>query len=839
MVYDLVEITGNIYCIGYYNHNNLGDEQYKITVQKLFDKEVVIFVDCDHIEEQTFKESDVILFGPGDVLNNYFIDKLINKIKKGPRPSKIIALSVGIPYISILVDTNKLNIFDHIYLRTMQDIDILKKFYGPNVTYIPDVSCLLKNENSCLLKIKDSLDLEKTVTFQKKPTVCISLCHTDNEVNNSIILSNTKKLISFLIQKSYSIVLLPFNTNTGNKEENDILVHEKLYMSLDPAEKQHVDFIKKDLDPIEAFRLFKDFDLVCSMRFHGCQFAFHNKKPFIAMNGSRKNRNFLKDINSRALWTAEDGQDLVSFVEKSICMTEKNILVTEKNILETGDIGIDINSLKNDILKNEVFLNSNNGFSNNGNYVSETQQKISNFILKYGFRNIYDVDNEYVANTIVKYMSYRITGNIDSVYNYGIRTKLFKEGYKFNKEFLWSVKDFYDKKDKTFKILEKTLQRSSKVEFNLNFKNQDDTSQAHRSGWKYVYDSLRPYHKDSSEIFLDLYVDETFHWNYDVYKLIGLIPYTKSWYGFIHHTFDKTFSDYNCYNLLKNEDFLKSLQSCKALIVLSTNLKSKLENHLFRIGINVPIFCIYHPTEFTGKKFSMKKFLNNEDKKIISVGNWLRDTYYFYKCLVRFKNERNYSNFCFGQKEYSIRKVALSGKNKNNYFPTYNFYDHLKEFLIEDQAVIDDIYIKEKHCSTHEHGHHRKLSNNWYIGFSKDLKKALSSVEIFEFKNSDDYDNLLVDNIVFVKLIDASAVNTLIECIVRETPLVISKHPAVVELLGPGYPLYLEDLEDVFVVNLTIESIRKANIYLRSMDKTCLKIETFTNSLFRILKNIS
>ena len=65
----------------------------------------------------------------------------------------------------------------------------------------------------------------------------------------------------------------------------------------------------------------------------------------------------------------------------------------------------------------------------------------------------------------------------------------------------------------------------------------------------------------------------------------------------------------------------------------------------------------------------------------------------------------------------------------------------------------------------------------------------MKSVEVMEHLSDSAYDELLSDIVVFLNLIDASAVNTVIECIVRNTPLIINRLPAIVEILGEDYPL--------------------------------------------------
>ncbi len=70
------------------------------------------------------------------------------------------------------------------------------------------------------------------------------------------------------------------------------------------------------------------------------------------------------------------------------------------------------------------------------------------------------------------------------------------------------------------------------------------------------------------------------------------------------------------------------------------------------------------------------------------------------------------------------------------------------------------------------------------------------TVTLLDRVGDDQYDELLSANVVFLDLFDASANNTVTECIVRNTPLAINPLPAVVEYLGPQYPLYYHSLDE-------------------------------------------
>jgi len=91
-------------------------------------------------------------------------------------------------------------------------------------------------------------------------------------------------------------------------------------------------------------------------------------------------------------------------------------------------------------------------------------------------------------------------------------------------------------------------------------------------------------------------------------------------------------------------------------------------------------------------------------------------------------------------------------------------------------------------------------------------------------------DELLISNVVFVDLFDSSANNTVVECIARNTPILINDHPAVKEYLGDDYPFYYSSLEEASF-KLNAESINQAYEYLVNKDKNFLSIESFISDI--------
>ena len=96
------------------------------------------------------------------------------------------------------------------------------------------------------------------------------------------------------------------------------------------------------------------------------------------------------------------------------------------------------------------------------------------------------------------------------------------------------------------------------------------------------------------------------------------------------------------------------------------------------------------------------------------------------------------------------------------------------------------------------------------------------------------FDLTFVDTINFLDVQDASANNAVIECIQRNTPILVRKHPAVIEYLGDDYPLYFESLEHANMLINNIDHIIAAHKYLQQMNKHHIQIETFLHDFSEI-----
>ena len=901
-----------LYIIGYYGHYNTGDEQYKLTFKYLFPTYDLHFLDCDQLISynisQPFVDSDIIILGGGDILNEYFLDNIHAVFSN--KPNKIIALSVGLPYTNILINTPKLNIIDTLFVRTTQDLLLFKEyFHNQHVYYLPDTSMFIENaitqydnislssrfkrkRHSISSSISSTLStisrkiLPKSkfniFTTNETPVQLSHLHYILSQVHSKYsiiaitlsrhIYSNTYQqeyndfiqsfsdVIQYLIQRGFFIVFLPFN-NGGNSSENDILIHNDIYNHIThntkiPNIHSSIFNIDFPLLPSQTFQLYQYFHYTIPMRYHACLFSIFARVPTFPIFTTRKIKNLLLDYNithSFKLNTNPQGIPITfnsaQFVQRLTTFIQLKPIVAYEYISREDYLDTILHHFTSPKVPIHTLTLP---IDNKINFIlDKIQHYLSSKNIHIDFRL---VTNSNIKETIVQIVSYYLTNKtIDSIYNYGLFEKMFKPNYDFHNEWKWIINDYLYTTPKSSATVSHVTHQSINGLFNMNYIDQFDYSNVHRSGWQYVYNGLYQYHSDNAPLRLDLYIDRTFHWHKDINKTLGIIPYTQPWIGFVHHTFDTTFSQYNNHNLLNNPDFLISLQSCKGLFVLSQYLQQQWISILTTLDIHVPIFTLIHPTEINVPRFSYSKFIQNPNKKIIHVGSWLRNIYSFYLLQLP-KTITIKSKYCYKKNpKYCIQKVVLKGKCSNNYYPTHNFLTDLHSTLVYKPPTH---YIPptisqntSQNISWNPPTQESIIQNNWYKHFFQHVESTIHSVDSIDNLNNQEYDILLTNNIIFIHLVDASAINTLLEAITRHTPIIINKHPAVVELLGNSYPLYFSNTYntslDYYSLNQEIiqllnspSNIMNAYIHLKKLDKTQLQLETFLFKFTQIIKTL-
>jgi len=117
------------------------------------------------------------------------------------------------------------------------------------------------------------------------------------------------------------------------------------------------------------------------------------------------------------------------------------------------------------------------------------------------------------------------------------------------------------------------------------------------------------------------------------------------------------------------------------------------------------------------------------------------------------------------------------------------------------------------------------------MGCGKVAVQFESDVEQVDRLENDVYDRWLAENVVFAHFQDSSANNIVVECIVRGTPILTNRLPALEEYLGVGYPLFFEDLGEVDRILEDEDRILSAHRYLKSVDQRRFTADGFVESI--------
>jgi hypothetical protein len=319
---------------------------------------------------------------------------------------------------------------------------------------------------------------------------------------------------------------------------------------------------------------------------------------------------------------------------------------------------------------------------------------------------------------------------------------------------------------------------------------------SHRSGWNYINELLEPYHNSNAPIF-DGFLEKTFSWFKSKHIQHGLLPRTSPWTAFLHnpHEMPEWFNyTASPQTMFASDVFQQSIPTCEGLFVLSDWLRDWLKQQFPDLLVET----IYHPGDIVDIQFDYPTFLANTDKKVVSIGWWLRKLSSIYLLPT---------HRCRYVKYSKCRTLPY----EEGSVPIQQMLDPLLEREIQELSVQADIDV----CS------------------------YTAPVETYYRLSNLEYDILLSKNIGFIDVWDSSANNTVIECIVRSTPLLACRHPAIVEYLGEDYPMYFDDLEHAVSMLNDLELIRGAHEYMKTRHEF-VSGDRFINSIMSsdIINNI-
>ena len=798
-----------ILCTGFYCRSNLGDDIFHIIFNSIFTKlnqdfNLISLDDCKEIPTNT----STIVLGGGEILNKYFLEKLQNLCEKSKFNGKIIAYSCELPVGDIIP---QINLIDWFVLRNKNDVDRLRNHFNSDtfVEYFPDIVCSLNKLNF----------ISEPVTSNKIVTVCLARSIYKSNPSYEFYLKKFVLFLKFIHRLGYSIHLLPFNTSNSNTESDLLINHD-----IDQLCKQN-NFTVTNIVPnshitslllTQAIQQISSSDFTICSRYHAHILSAVCGKPIFSIPHTKKAKEQMITFGLEE-WMVEPTLDSCN---RPIDFDVPLAMKLFRRFLEDFDnIQQQINSqnfptMNKHILRIKELLSSEKRdtppyfvpLSLTTNMVNQVIEQVKH---KFNLTNFIQKQNLEITERVSRFMLYQITQDSNSKYYWGLSNKIFKSNFNVVEDLKWICNDYWSfNKSLIFKSKQLNINKI----FNLSYIYPHLLENIHRSGWSKTVQNTGSLHNPNGIIF-DMFVDKTFHWCDQVNQDLELIPYDRPWVGIVHHTPNQEYTDFNTNNMILKDSFIKSLPNCIGIYTLSDWLKNWFNYQVPSLTVE----SLIHPTEIPDVKFNFDNFIQNSNKRIIQIGGWLRNPYSIYRIKV--------SSF--------LKKSHLVGKNMENYIKPNLEFDKLINNNYHNLNPVQNI---SSDCSANKYVYYM----NQYINELKTsptkimeiLESNQQSVELINTLSNDDYDKLLSNNIVFLDLIELSACNTLIECIVRNTPIVIKPLEPVVERLGRGYPLYWNQYDNISKI-LTLENINKAHKYLTNLDKSCYSYDYWVNSIIK------
>jgi len=118
----------------------------------------------------------------------------------------------------------------------------------------------------------------------------------------------------------------------------------------------------------------------------------------------------------------------------------------------------------------------------------------------------------------------------------------------------------------------------------------------------------------------------------------------------------------------------------------------------------------------------------------------------------------------------------------------------------------------------------------------------MRDIEILPQQTKEEYEKLFRDSCVFLDLVDGVANNTILECIRFHCPIFVRRSPSAEEYLGASYPLFFDQVEDLFYLQYTgvfLDMVSRGHQYLKDMDKSHLSLDTFFNRVVYEMRKVT
>ena len=160
----------------------------------------------------------------------------------------------------------------------------------------------------------------------------------------------------------------------------------------------------------------------------------------------------------------------------------------------------------------------------------------------------------------------------------------------------------------------------------IKFEKSPTLWKRHRGGWSHAFCSLKDLTVPDGILCISA-LEEVILKKMDEDTANNAVFINEPWIGFLHHVPNTNYPYRpDLQRIVKNDCFLKSLDFCKGLFVISGYVKSYLVEHLPKTR-KIPVVRLFYPiTPFPeNKHFDWERFRDcgTEKRKIISLANFL------------------------------------------------------------------------------------------------------------------------------------------------------------------------------------------------------------------------
>jgi len=835
-----------ILVLGFYGHSNLGDDMFRDAIEKLLPNEELVFRELILIKKEEVTNYPVVLVGGGDLINDFYGQKLLELFP--PYSSNFVCgLGLGVSFHECRT-RNYLQVFDHLFLRNRADIWPINTILGSaSVSTMPDLGFSFPLERPLQVKNGKKFVLLLVGTIMKTPSFLFCLC----------------TFLERLLAWGFRLECIPMYTEEKESITNDKNLNDYLEQTFSYT-KQVISHPPMTLD--EFYDKLSYFDYGICMRFHGHVFCTRSNIPFLSIPLTRKCSLYLDELPTPCRYeiplVRNEKYQVQNFDRKRACELTKQLIAEGETV---SSLLSQYNKEQEKIyqlgLRDKIatLLYRKKKRTTHSLYyrslkLDDIYQETLDDICSRGINPFLDTDfspeQKQELAKVAASLCYRLTNDTSNSYLFGTISNLQNNLNKLRDIIAYIISDLGQKTDYP--------------PINLDYINQHSFRGLHRAGWQFAIDGLVAF-SGNHGILCDTYCDRTFHWASSLLSETGILPYTNYWIGFIHHTFETEFAkDNNCDILFKSPLFLASLPVCRGIFALSEYLAQQIKERLEQVNHgHVPVNVLTHPTIFPHGdhfSFSWNNLRANPQPRLISIGSWYREPTAIFrisfsefiecKCLdgsvlnfriSALKGKKMDANFCPPHLKLRLvdngKQLQFSSNDNiwSNYFAKWlngpvepEFQEWAQEFITtcqrisrETKSEIIEVMAQEE-LST--------IFQRWY-----------SQVDIVDTLSNEEYDSLTTTNVVFLYLVDASVANTIIECIVRNTPIIINRSLPTEEFLGENYPLFYNSIDEVASL-LTEENIKAASEHIHGlgMQKENYRIENFLASFHNsdIMKTI-